>query len=159
MLVFLFGLIGCGDSGEFSVQGSVNDSSFAPVTAFWGGPFITFVDVEIDCKDMWWVQRINLEGEDPPTETNLNALQITYNNEEGNIVTGTYTVGGEAPIKAEFLGINGEDFTVDRALEGVLELDDKVDDETVTGSFNFTFANGSLEGTFTDVSWCMNIRN
>ena len=158
MIALLLGLVAC-TGAEFSIEGSVNDSTFTPVTAFWGGPFIAFVDTEVDCQDMFWLQRINLEGEEPPTDKDLKALQITYNNEEGNIVTGTYTVGGEAPIKSEFLGIAGEEFTVDRALEGVLELDEKVDEESISGSFNFTFASGSLEGTFSDVTWCMNIRD
>lgn len=94
----------------------------------------------------------------PPTETDLRAFQITYNNEEASIVEGTYTVGGEAPIKAEVLGIKGEEFTVDKSIEGVLELDEKIDQQSIRGSFNFKFADGSISGTFEEVTWCMNIR-
>ena len=79
--------------------------------------------------DMWWVQKFNIQGETPPTSTNLRALQITYNNEEESIFEGTYSVGGEAPIKSEFLEIDGDAFNVARSSEGVLELDEKVDDK------------------------------
>lgn len=65
MHLFLLGFLACGEE-PFQIDGSVNGEAFTPVTAFWGGPYIVFLDTDLDCKDMWWVQRINLEGEDPP---------------------------------------------------------------------------------------------
>ena len=107
---------------------------------------------------MWWVQTFNLQGEEPPTSRDLRALQITYNNEDEQVFEGTYTLGGEAPIKTEFLEIVGETFNVSRATEGVLELDEKVEDTSLSGGVNFVFSGGSVSGTFTEIQWCNNIK-
>ena len=59
---------------------------FTAVNAYWGNQFIVFLDQEIDCIDMWWVQTFNLQGEEPPTSRDLRTLQITYNNEDEEVL-------------------------------------------------------------------------
>ena len=157
MSSLLWFFLGC-SSTEFDVTGNPDGAEFTAVSAYWGSQFILFVDQEIDCIDMWWVQKFNLQGEEPPISRDLRALQITYNNEEESVFEGTYSVGGEAPIKTEFLGISGEEFNVAKATEGILELDEKIDEATLTGGLNFVFSSGSVVGTFTDITWCNNIK-
>jgi len=154
----LFTLFFACSSTEFDISGTPDGSDFTAVSAYWGNQFIVFLDQEIDCIDMWWVQTFNLQGEEPPTSKDLRALQITYNNEDEEIFEGTYTLGGEAPIKTEFLEITGETFNVSRATEGILELDEKVEDQTLSGGVNFVFSGGTVSGTFTDITWCNNIK-
>ncbi|MAA80519.1 MAG: hypothetical protein CL916_14790 [Deltaproteobacteria bacterium] len=154
----LFTLFIACSSAEFDVSGTPDGSDFTAETAYWGNQFIVFLDQEIDCIDMWWVQTFNLQGEDPPTSRDLRALQITYNNEEEEIFEGTYTLGGEAPIKTEFLEITGETFNVSRAAEGILELDEKIEDKALSGGVNFVFSEGAISGTFTNITWCNNIK-
>ena len=155
--MFLLLTLACGGY-EFDVSGDVNDKAFTPVNAYWGASYIVFTSVEISCDEMWWVQKTNLTGEPPPTSTDLTALQITYNNEDNEIVEGTYSVGGEAPIKAEYLAISGEEFTVSKSTEGILELDEKRNEDALTGSFNFAFSSGQISGTFDSIPWCINIK-
>jgi hypothetical protein len=154
-LLWLF--LACSNS-QFEVSGSPDGSDFTAVSGYWGNQFILFVDQEISCIDMWWVQTFNLQGEEPPTNTDLRALQITYNNEDEQIFEGTYSIGGEAPIKTEFLEITGETFNVSRATEGILELDEKIDATSITGGLNFVFSEGSVVGTFEGLTWCNNIK-
>jgi|GEM_PF-3143583 len=158
MSSLLWFFLGC-SSETFSVSGNPDGSEFSAVTAHWGSQFILFVDQDIECMDMWWVQTFNLQGDEPPTSTNLRALQITYNNDEKSIFEGTFSVGGEAPIKSEFLEISGEQFNVSKATEGLLELNEKIDNKTLTGGLNFAFSGGgSISGTFEDIRWCNNIK-
>ena len=109
--------------------------------------------------EMSWVQTFNLSGDEPPTSTDLRALQITYNNDEREIFEGPYSIGGEAPIKTEFLEISGETFNVTKATDGLLELSEKIDAISLTGGLNFAFSGGgTVVGTFEDISWCNNIK-
>ena len=32
--------------------------SFTPLTAFYGGPYIAFFSVELDCKETYWLDKI-----------------------------------------------------------------------------------------------------
>jgi hypothetical protein len=156
-MMFILLTLACGGY-EFDVSGEVDDKPFAPTNAYWGASYIVFTTVDISCDDMWWVQKTNLTGEVPPIEKDMRALQITYNNEDDEIVEGTYSVGGEAPIKAEHLTISGEDFSVSKSTEGLLELDQKIENETLIGSFNFAFSDGQISGTFDSIPWCINIK-
>ena len=140
------------------ISGPIDAIDFVATHAYWGKAYIVFIDREIDCADMSWVQRFNLSGETPPTSTELHALQITYNNEQEQIYEGIYSLGGEAPIKAEMLEINANTFSVSRAVEGILELDEKVDKKSLTGSLRFAFNDGSIIGSFDNVEWCSSIQ-
>ena len=158
MSSLLWFFLGC-SQGTFDISGNPDGTDFTAVTAHWGSQFILFLDQDIACMDMWWVQTFNLDGEEPPTTTDLRALQITYNNDERDIFEGNYSVGGEAPIKSEFLEIAGEEFHVRKATQGVLDLTEKVDDSTITGALNFAFTGGgSVNGSFEDITWCNNIK-
>ena len=155
MLVFL-SLIACQSGSTYDVTGTDGYSSFNPSTAFFGASFIVFTNKEQDCMDMAWVQRTNMDGEDPPYESNLQALQITFN--ESDVTEGSFSVGGEAPVKAEYLNISDGTFGVSKATEGTLEVDSIEDERFVTGAFNFAFSEGQISGTY-DIEWCVNLKS
>jgi len=158
MSSLLWFFLGCSQA-TFDISGNPDGSAFTAVTAHWGSQFIIFLDQDVTCMDMWWVQTFNLSGDEPPTSTDLRALQITYNNDEKEIFEGPYSVGGEAPIKSEFLEISGETFNVQKATEGTLELAEKIDNTSLTGGLNFAFSGGgTIAGTFEDIAWCNNIK-
>ena len=56
-------------------------NSFTPLTAFYGGPFIAFFSVEIDCKELYWLDKIYRNGE-APYQRDLEALQINFNDSD-----------------------------------------------------------------------------
>ena len=154
-MLFFLSIFACNSSSTFEITGTDGYSGFNPQTAYYGSSFILFVSKPIDCIDMFWVQKTNIDGEEPPYDQSLEALQVTFNDSE--VVEGSFSVGGEAPIKAEFLTIQDNTFAVDKATEGTLELDEIVEETAVNGAFNFAFSEGQLSGTF-DVDWCLNIK-
>ena len=47
-------------SAKIDVTGSVDGAEFTVAQAYWGNQFIVFLDQEIECMDMWWVQKFNI---------------------------------------------------------------------------------------------------
>lgn len=154
-MIFFLSMLACKGTSSFDISGTDGYSSFNPSTAYFGASYIVFISKPLECIDMYWVQKTNIDGEEPPYEDSINALQITYNDSE--VVEGSFSVGGEAPIKAEFLTIQDNTFSVDKATEGTLELDNIEETSMIDGAFNFAFSEGQLSGTF-DVEWCVNIK-
>ena len=151
-MLWLMTLLGCsGDVMDFT--GGVGGSNFTPLTGFFGGEYIIFFDEPIDCKEMYWVTKIYRNGDAPYDET-VKAFQVTYNDSE--VVAGTYSVGGEAPITAQFLDIAGDSFSTTKATEGSIIVNDVVAESSVDGTFAFAFGEDTMEGTF-NVSWCINL--
>ena len=151
-MMLLLAVLGCSQTYmEFS--GTVSDTSFTPITGFFGGEYIIFFNEEIDCTEMYLVTKIYRNG-DAPYDNSIKAVQITYNDSE--VVGGTYSTGGDAPITAQFLNIEGDSFTLTKATEGTLIVDEVVSEGTVEGSFNFAFGDDAMEGSF-NVPWCTNL--
>ena len=164
MLVLILSLIGCGPSLELDITGTVMDKNFSPVTAFWGQTMISFVDVEMECIDMYWVDRVNINGEDSEAGTDYQSMQITFLGDGIDlIVAGTHTEGGNAPINAQFISSQEGVLSVVDSTEGSLNLDEVAGEENpIAGAFNFNFndgASGNLSGNFAGVEWCQNIRD
>jgi hypothetical protein len=103
---------------------------------------------------MYWVTKIYRNG-DAPYEKSIKAVQITYNDSE--VVTGTYSAGGDAPITAQFLNIEGDSFELTKATEGTV-INEEVSTQSFTqGTFNFQFGDeGAMEGSF-NIPWCTNL--
>ena len=158
MFVLAAGLLtGCGGGNTAEITGSVDGLSIKPNTMYWGGPFVFFISRELDCDELAWVTKVYDEGDEPPTDYDFTALQITYN--ESDVVTGTYDLSGQAPVKAEVLDVTGGALTVDKATEGTLIIDEVTNEKDAIGEFNFTFdEDGSLSGTF-NVTWCTNLKS
>ena len=148
---------------ELDISGEVMGKSFAPVSAFWGQTMISFVDVEMDCIDMFWVDRVNINGEGSETEMEYKSMQITFIGDAIDlIVAGNHSEGGNAPINAQFIINSGGELSVVDSTEGTLTVDEVLGEENpISGAFNFNFndgLSGNLSGSFTDVEWCQNIR-
>ena len=154
-MLFFLSLFACKGGSSFDLSGTDSYSGFKASTAFFGASYIVFTDNELECMDMSWIQKTNMDGEEPPYDSNIKALQITFN--ESDVTEGSFSVGGEAPVKAEFLDIQDGTFGVSKATEGTLEVDSLEEESFVTGAFNFAFSEGQLSGTF-DIEWCVNIK-
>ena len=44
------------------------------------------------------------------------------------------------------------------AIEGILEVDEVIENTSVSGSFNFNLPDSSIQGTFSEVPWCINMK-
>ena len=150
-MLWLAMMVGCNPT-IMEVTGSIEGNSFTPVTAFYGGPYIAFFSVEIDCKETYWLDKIYRNGE-APYQRDLEALQINFN--DSDVVMGTYSTGGEAPIRSSFLDINGEAFEVTTSTEGLLTVTD-VDGEWASGTFDLSFGDDIMSGDFT-IPFCTNL--
>ena len=150
-MLWLVALFAC-DPGYMEFSGKVAESSFKPVTGFFGGSYIIFFNREMDCKETHWVTNIYRNGE-APYDKDLEALQITYN--DSNVEKGTYATGGEAPIRVAYLNIDGEAFEKVNATEGQMTTK-SVDEEWTEGTFAFTFGDTALEGEYF-IPYCTNL--
>lgn len=153
-MLFILAFLACKD-GTMDISGNGAYASFKPSQAYFGNSYLVFITKPLECIDMYWVQRINLDGEEPPYDGNIDLLQITYN--ESEIVEGSFTIAGEAPIKAEYISINDGSMSVAKSTEGTLDMDSVVEESLVSGAFNFAFSEGEISGTF-DTEWCINIK-
>ena len=152
MLALLFGC------SNFSIDVTGDGIELNPTAAYFGASYILLLEEPLTCQDMYWVQRTNLDGETPPYDSNLKALQMTFNSEDGTVFEGSHSLGGTSAIKAELLTVAGEEFSVVRATEGILDVNELEDETAVTGAFNFVFPTGNLSGTFENIPWCINIK-
>ena len=152
MLALLFGC------SNFSIDVTGDGIELNPTAAYFGASYILLLEEALSCQDMYWVQKTNLDGETPPYDSNLKALQMTFNSEDGMVFKGSHSLGGTSAIKAELLTIKGEEFSVVRATEGILDVNELENEAAVTGAFNFVFPTGSLSGTFENIPWCINIK-
>jgi hypothetical protein len=150
-MLWLAMMLGCNPT-IMEVSGSIDGNSFTPMTAFYGGPYIAFFSVEIDCKEMYWLDKIYRNGE-APYERDLEALQINFN--DSDVVLGTYSTGGEAPIRSSFLDINGDAFEVVTSTDGLLTITE-VDGEWASGTFDLSFGDDIMSGDFT-IPFCTNL--
>jgi hypothetical protein len=148
-------LTGCGDKLPTEATGSVAGSELNIQTAWWGGPFVLLSNAELDCKDLAWVERVYSVGE-APTDTDLVALQITFNDSE--VVEGVYDVTGEAPVSGRFLEIASGAFAEYRARTGTVELVELSGNGDASGTFALSFDDGSLEGSFV-AEECSNLKD
>ena len=150
-MLWLAIMLGCNPT-IMEVTGSIDGNSFTPLTAFYGGPYIAFFSVEIDCKETYWLDKIYRNGE-APYQRDLDALQINFN--DSDVVLGTYSTGGEAPIRSSFLDINGDAFEVVTSTDGLLTVTD-VDGEWASGTFDLSFGDNTMSGDFT-IPFCTNL--
>ena len=157
MVSVLFALVACGGS-PFDVSGTVNGQKFTAVAAYFGGPAIVFSGSETSCQDLFWIDDVYSPNNHPNQDgADQTAFQITFNN--GKIVEQKLAMVADdtSPIKANHLDLNGDDFTLTNPTEGSLNITEIIEDEFVSGDFDFTFEDGSIKGSFEQVPWCMNI--
>ena len=150
-MLWLISLLAC-SSEYMDITGSVSDTTFTPVTGYFGGNYITFFNIDIDCKDMHWVTNIYRSG-DTPYDRDLEALQITFN--DSDVITGTYSTGGEAPIRGAYLNIAGNAFEALKATDGQI-ISSVVEEDYTEGSFNFSFGDKTISGEYY-IPFCTNL--
>lgn len=150
-MLWLISLLAC-SSEYMEITGTISDSKFTPITAYFGGNYITFFNVDIDCKELHWVTNIYRSG-DSPYDKDLEALQITFN--DSDIIPGTYSTGGEAPIRAAYLNIAGDAFEVLNATDGQI-ISSVVEEDFTEGSFNFSFGDKIISGDYY-IPFCTNL--
>lgn len=149
------GPVGCGGGGMAEVTGTVGGYSLNANSWYWGGPFLVLASRDYDCIDMSWVKRTWVGGDEAPVSADVTALQFTYN--EGDVVTGTYSVEGAAPVKADLLVVEAGALQVFDARTGALVLEDLEDEGIATGSFDLGFDDGTLSGSF-EAEYCNNLK-
>ena len=151
MLLWFMTLFACSPE-IMEIEGSIGGSSFTPMTAFYGGPYIVFFSREMDCKETYWITKIYRNGE-APYDRDLTALQIGFN--DSDVVPGVYATGGQAPIRASFFTIDGEAFEVVTGTDGSLNSI-SIEDGWASGEFDFSFGDDILSGTYT-IPFCTNL--
>ena len=91
-----------------------------------------FVQEEVTCDDMWWVTTTNLDQEEATSDTlNVFGIHIIWT----EVLAGSFSVGGQSPVKGEYIVMDGETQSVRRAIEGILEVDEVIENTSVSGSF------------------------
>ncbi|MFT4976596.1 MAG: hypothetical protein ACI8S6_002501, partial [Myxococcota bacterium] len=146
---------------EARIAGAVDGLSITATTAYWGGPFIVFTGDDLDCEDLYFISKFNEDGDEPLVDFDIRVLQITYN--DSDVVSGNYDFGGESPVTAEVIEIEGGAMRVYRATEGTLEVNNAEEGELSDGKFAFSFEEngedlGALTGDFT-LPWCTNLKS
>jgi hypothetical protein len=148
--------IGCGDDTIFDITGKVDGTAFTADSAYWGGPFVAFVNQPDDCMDYAWVQKSIDENDDPPTDRDLKALLFTY--EESDVAEGNNSVEGNAPVDARLIIVQDGALTVHRAQTGFLDLAEITKKDRAIGNFTLGFESGDLTGDF-EIDWCNNLKS
>ena len=99
-----------------------------------GSAYVIFVQEEVTCDDMWWVTTTNLDQEEAPISDTLNVFQIHIMRREKEVLAGSFSVGGQSPVKGEYIVMDGETQSVRLAIEGILEVDEVIENTSVSGS-------------------------
>ncbi len=140
---------------ESTIDGSVAGFDMPTVaTMNWGGKYLFFADEELDCVDLAWVHHTYSSGVDPAGQ-DLIGLQFTFL-DDPEAYTGFFSIGADAPISAKLLAIEGGAFTEFRGREGTLTIDELEAEGVASGSFEVTFDDGTLSGTW-ETDYCVNL--
>lgn len=152
----ILALLACG-TPDNEINGSVAGTSLSkPMSAWWGGPFILFTDIELSCYDTAWVRR-TYDAAESPTDFDVTALQFGFDNEEP--LEGIFSVEGEAAVAAKAVFVVGGAFVEYRGRQGNLEVD-SIEGDLMEGSFDITFDDGSYSTEYFSAEYCSNlIRN
>lgn len=157
LVALLGGLAGCG-GGHADVEGTVLGIPFGSTRyVFFGGPFIAISNVEVDCKDLYYVRR-SYESGSQPTTADMQMLQFAY--VADTVEAGQRSIDIGASVSATVVKANADNFEFSRAQSGVINVEDYEDEKTASGTFDgVTFDDGgSLSGSFT-AEWCQNLRD
>jgi hypothetical protein len=149
-------LTACGGVPATEFSGSVAGLDLGTAgTAYFGGPFLIFTDVELECMEAAWVTRYYDPQDPPPTDIDLVGLQITFNDDD--VFTGRFDLGGVASLNARFIQIEGDTFEIWNAREGTLTVDELEEEEYASGTIDLDFGDdGALTADWA-TQWCVNV--
>lgn len=140
---------------ETTIEGSVGGFDIGTVaTMSWGGKYLFFANETVDCVDQAWVHHTYSQGVDPVGE-DLVGLQFTFL-DDPEAYEGFFSIGGDAPISAKLLVVEGGAFTEFRGRSGTLTIDSLEDQGVASGTFDVDFDDGSLTGTW-ETDYCVNL--
>lgn len=146
--------LGAGGCGSYSgnLEGTLGGSAFKPVVGYWGGPFVTFSDDDLDCLDLWWVAKDY--DEENPFGQSFSLLQVTFQDSE--VVAGSFEVSGASPVDAAWLIGDAEGLIIDEALSGTITIEDFDGAGKIKGNLSLELVSGSVSGDF-KVDHCANL--
>tara|TARA_B100000575_G_C22919241_1_gene533342 strand:+ start:235 stop:729 length:495 start_codon:yes stop_codon:yes gene_type:complete len=148
-------LAGCG--GSFAeINGSVDGLKTDGMSAFWGGPFLVFVNTEMECDQLSWVDdKYSLDTDELLTDKTFNALQFTYASAE--IQDGKLSIApNNSPATGWFIASKRGQADTYKSTTG--NLDTTLEDDRLSGTFDVSFGeSGSLDGEF-EVEKCNNLK-
>ena len=148
-------LTACG-GGFADITGSVDGKSVGGSSAFWGGPHIVFLDSEMDCDQLGWVDFSYRIGSDElSTEATFNALLFTY--ESAEVQDGKLTIAAtNSPATGWFIASDRGTADTFRSTTG--SIDSTMEDDWLSGTFEVNFGDdGSLNGEF-EIEKCENLK-
>jgi hypothetical protein len=151
-LIFLSACSG----GFFEISGSVYGQKIDEGSAYWGGPYVVFMNTEMGCDEMSWVEdKYALDTDELSTESTINALQFTYASTE--VQDGKLTIASQnSPAVGWFLSSNRGEADTFRSISG--NIDTTIDGDWLSGTFEVDFGeDGSLSGDF-EVKKCENLK-
>ena len=157
-LAIPFFLAAC--KGGADVTGSVAGEPFEAGAAFWGDSYILITEQDFDCIDMSWVKP-TYSDEKPPGDEPKRFLQFMFNS-GGEVQEGVFTIAEttESPVSASFWNYTGAALDQFHGRVGSLQIEEKTgSDGKISGDFEVSFDDGSLEGTLDKVKWCTNIKS
>lgn len=153
--ISVFLLSGCG--GSFAeISGSVDGLKTSGVSAFWGGPFMVFINTEMECDELSWVDdKYSLDSDELRTDKTFNALQFTYASAE--VQDGKLSIAANnSPATGWFIASQRGEADTYRSTTG--NIDTTLENDRLSGTFEVTFGeSGSFDGEF-EVEKCDNLK-
>lgn len=152
----LLSLAGCGGASA-DVTGSAGGVDFGSTRhVYFGGPFVVISMLDVACDEIDWVRR-NYEVGSAPTPSDTQVLQFSFM-DSSVVTTGPYPVLLTGAVSSSVIQISGGAFYETIAGGGLLTVDEVVDEDHATGTFEgIAFEDGTLEGSF-DATWCRNLK-
>lgn len=149
-------LVGCGGASA-QVEGTAGGIAWGDSTwVYAGARYIVISAIEVECRDVDWVESNYDEGV-APTTIDVSLLQFAFPSSE-SIATGRSAVSPGSQAEATIVNLTGDVFHEYPASAGTLDVDSVEEDSSVTGSFDsVTFEDGTLSGSFT-AEWCVNLK-
>jgi hypothetical protein len=149
-------LLSACSSGFVDITGSVYGEKIGEGSAYWGGPHLVFMNTEIDCDEMSWVEdKYSLDTDELSNESAINALQFTYASAE--VQDGKLTIASQnSPAVGWFISSNRGDADTFRSTTG--SIDTTIDGDWLSGTFEVGFGeDGTMTGDF-EVKKCENLK-
>jgi len=144
-------------SGGFvDISGSVYGHKIEEGSAYWGGPYVVFMNTEMECDEMSWVnEKYSLDTDEISTETTVNALQFTYASAE--VQDGKLTIASQnSPAVGWFLSSDRGEADTYRSTTG--SIDTTIDGDWLSGTFEVGFGeDGTMSGDF-EIEKCENLK-